>query len=217
MNVDKIKLTEINEASYNPRFISDNDMSKLKNSLSTFGLVDPIIINLKNNTIIGGHQRYNALVELGQEDDVLLDKDYNLIRLGDVGWVFDDINLSIENDDYEKALNLALNKISGEWDNNKLENLLDELNINDFDLELTGFNDLEITELSLENDMIYRTEDLDNFEDEYKIPTVKIIECPSCHYKDEDNKFKTSTLEVDGLEVKNEEVEELIIDDEEVL
>ena len=148
MSFDKIKITDLTPAPYNPRTISDNDKEKLRNSLQEFGLVDPIVINLKNNHIIGGHQRYNALL-----DQYMLEGDFtaelNLIRLGDIGWVFPETELTITDDNQEKALNIALNKISGEWDFTKLEEVFKDLHVNEYDLDLTGFSNDELMELSI--------------------------------------------------------------------
>lgn len=152
MEIEKIKITDIVPAEYNPRTISTEELTKLKNSINEFGLVDPIIINLKNNKIIGGHQRYEVLI-----NEHMLNGDFygelNLIRMGDVGWIFTETDLTIQDEDHEKALNLALNKISGEWDFEKLGEILDDLAIAGFDIELTGFEDLEINnELGFFND-----------------------------------------------------------------
>ncbi len=121
MEHSKIKLKDLQPAEYNPRTITESQAEKLKNNLDKFGLVDPLIINLKNNHIIGGHQRYNILI---QETP---DKELNLIRLGDIGWVFEDTALTIEDDNHEKALNLSLNRLDGEFDTNKLNQLFEEL------------------------------------------------------------------------------------------
>ena len=61
LKAKKISIKDIKPASYNPRKISDDNKESLKNSIEEFGLVDPIIINLKTNNIIGGHQRFNYL------------------------------------------------------------------------------------------------------------------------------------------------------------
>lgn len=63
LDIDKIRLTDITPADYNPRQINDTQLSKLSKSIQDFGLVDPIIINLQNNKIIGGHQRYRVLLD----------------------------------------------------------------------------------------------------------------------------------------------------------
>lgn len=180
MEIEHIKITDLKPAEYNPRRISDEDYRKLKNSISTFGLVDPIIVNLKNMHIVGGHQRYDVLL-----DEHMLDNDFlaelPMIKLGDVGFVFTDTELSIRDDDHEKALNLALNKISGEWDNDKLAEVLEELELSSIDIQLTGFDDLELTELQFENDIQYDDDISDSDLSEDIIPKeVKKIICPYC-------------------------------------
>ena len=121
MDFEKIKITDIIPAPYNPRIMSDDDKEKLRRSMSEYGLVDPIIINLKNMTIIGGHQRYDILLEGYAEE-----KEYNelnLIRLGDIGWVFTEDDLTIADEAHEKGLNLILNRVTGEWDNDKTDTI----------------------------------------------------------------------------------------------
>lgn len=143
-----MKITDIIPSEYNPRKITDDEYIKLSNSIQEFGFVDPIIINLKNNHIIGGHQRYNFLLKQYIQNNKY--ETLKLLKLGDIGWVFPETELTVENDDYEKALNIALNKISGEWDNEKLNELFQDLQLNEFDLDLTGFSNLELEEFHLE-------------------------------------------------------------------
>ena len=107
------------------------DKAKLKNNLKRFGLVDPIIINLKSNSIIGGHQRFDVLKDSGV-------KEFYLIELGDIGWLFTTTDLEVIDSDYEKALNISLNKITGEFDTVKLRSLMEDLQLRKFDLSLTG-------------------------------------------------------------------------------
>ena len=105
VEIDKIKLTQIEKAEYNPRTISEESQRKLANSLSEFGLVDPIIINLKNNRIIGGHQRYDILLQ----NDAGAEMEYPLIKYGDYGLILDKEPHTIDSEDDEKILNIALN------------------------------------------------------------------------------------------------------------
>ncbi len=140
---DKIKITDINPAEYNPRKISNDDYEKLSRNIEEFGLVSPIIINLNNNRIIGGHQRYDVLL-----NEYMVTHKYeelNLLRLGDIGWVFADEDMDIEDENFEKALNLSLNKISGYWDNQKLNDLFIDFELDGFDVDLTGFSELELS------------------------------------------------------------------------
>lgn len=133
----KINITDIHLSDYNPRILYEEDKTILKNSLTEFGLIDPIIVNLKEYNIIGGHQRYKLLVDEGVED-------LNLIELGDIGWVFPNDNLIVSDDNSEKAMNLALNIQVGNWDYSKLNEIFNELNDNNFDIDLTGFDSISI-------------------------------------------------------------------------
>lgn len=126
MQLIKINIDDLKRADYNPRkqlTPEDKEYQKIKNSIQEFGYVEPIIIN-KDKTIIGGHQRLSVLKDLGynEVDCIVVDVDKTK----------------------EKALNIALNKITGEWDLNKLGDLLLELDSENYDLELTGFDSYEI-------------------------------------------------------------------------
>lgn len=148
MKFEKIKLIDLEPADYNPRYISSEELEKLTNSVHNFGFVDPIIINLQNNRIIGGHQRYKVLME-----DYDHNKQLNLLKLGDIGWCFPDTDLKLENEDKEKALNIALNKIQGEWDDVKLAELFKDIDADEgFDVTLTGFSEFEVEEMLFEED-----------------------------------------------------------------
>ena len=122
-------MDELNPAEYNPRKRlqpGDREYEKLKHSIETFGYVDPIIVNA-DGTVIGGHQRLNVLIDLGYtEADVAV--------------------VDLEKSE-EKALNIALNKINGEWDEEKLADLFQELRLEDIDLSLTGFDEDELDDI----------------------------------------------------------------------
>ena len=121
MEIVKVDINELISPEYNPRQITDDEMEKLKNSINEFGYIAPIIVNKHNNHIVGGNQRYEALKQLG----------YTMI---DVIYIDEpDINK-------EKALNIRLNNLSGEWDMPKLEKVIDELKMEKFDITLTGFD-----------------------------------------------------------------------------
>ena len=136
---EKININQIKPAEYNPRIMKPSEALKLKNNLETFGLVDPIIVDLTdNNTVIGGHQRLEALKEIDE------DMDLKLLRLGDIGLIFRETELHIKDKNDQKALNLSLNKIQGEWDWGKVDEVLLDLNDDGYQIELTGFDDSEI-------------------------------------------------------------------------
>lgn len=165
-NFDTIRFNDIEPADYNPRILTSKEYEKLQRSINTYGLVDPIIINLKNNRIIGGHQRYKVL-QAEHEEDPTKYEELSLIRFGDIGWAFIDNELTLNSEEEEKALNIALNKISGEWDNEKLSNLFTDLNSIDFDLSLTGFDDYEL-DLYLDEEL--ETFNYEDYDDDYELP-----------------------------------------------
>jgi hypothetical protein len=123
-----VKVGDLNPADYNPRKIKPEVMARLKKGIEEFGVVEPLVVN-QDNTLIGGHMRLRAATELGIDEVPCFRVDVDKKR--------------------EKALNLALNKLSGEWDYDKLTGLLGELEgLGDLDLELTGFDDAEVIELT---------------------------------------------------------------------
>ena len=203
MEIEKIKLTDIVPADYNPRHISNEEKKKLENSIDNFGIVEPILINLSNNRIIGGHQRFDVLF-----DQHLLDNDLyaevNLLRLNEsFGWVFPDNDKTLESEDMEKALNLVLNRVSGDWDQNKLHVIFQDLKESGFNqMGLTGFNNDERTgftgltnnmasadetstvtdeDINLDNAMII-PEDEPEY-DESIADSIETITCPRCGYE----------------------------------
>lgn len=127
MKIEKVKITDLVSPVWNPRKISKKELDRLKQSLTEFGYVDPLIVNDVNMHIVGGNQRCLALKELGYtEIDVIFIHEPNLEK--------------------EKALNIALNKIDGDWDTGKLEDLLVDIELSDVSLDLTGFDDLDFRE-----------------------------------------------------------------------
>ena len=125
MEFIKKNIKDLKRAKYNPRkllTVDDIEYQRIKRSIEEFGYVEPIIIN-KDNTIIGGHQRLSVLIELGYEEIDVIQVDVNKTQ--------------------EKALNIALNKITGEWDKELLSDLLIELDNDNFDITVTGFDEIE--------------------------------------------------------------------------
>jgi len=125
MKTTDIKISKLKLAEYNPRKISEKDLASLKRSLEKFGFIQPVVIN-KDFTVISGHQRIKAWKELGHDD-------------------VPTIQLSVSKNE-EKALNLAMNKIGGEWDIDKLYTVMNDLRITD-ELEFTGFDEKEVSKI----------------------------------------------------------------------
>lgn len=153
MLIEKRKISELNQAKYNPRIeLSETDetFKKIEKSIEEFGYVEPIIVNKNNNVIVGGHQRVNVLKKNGytEIECVIVDLD----------------------EKQEKKLNLALNKITGFWDNEKLKELFDELELSEEELFATGFDKYELENLNtdfisdlLEDDFSSVGKELDKF------------------------------------------------------
>lgn len=171
LKTTKINIQDLKPAEYNPRIMQTEEQEKLKQGLTTFGLVDPIIIDLTdNNTVIGGHQRLEILKQLNPDTELLL------IKLGDIGLVIKETDLKIKDKNDQKALNLALNKINGDWDYKKLDDLLLSLNEDNYNIELTGFNEkelLNIEPLNIELDNNNNPEETIEIPDEKEIKTPK--------------------------------------------
>ena len=124
-----LPVSALKPAKYNPRKKlkpGDTEYKKIKNSIEEFGFADPLVVN-SDMTIIGGHQRLTVAKDLGYTE---------------VPCAVVDVDK-----DREKALNIALNKITGAWDDKLLADLLDNLKDANFNLELTGFDLPEIDEL----------------------------------------------------------------------
>lgn len=130
MEIVKMKIDELKPAPYNPRKSlkkGDKEYEKLRRSIEEFGYVDSIIWNRRTNYIVGGHQRLTVLKDLGYEE-----VDVSVVDLEPTK---------------EKALNIALNKIEGSWDEQLLKDLLIEIDTGEFDMDLTGFDEDEIEKL----------------------------------------------------------------------
>lgn len=130
LSTRKIDISDLKPAPYNPRKDlkpGDAEYEKLAASIEAFGYLEPIVYNERTGNVISGHQRLKVLKAKGETrvDCVVVDFD----------------------PDTEKAANIALNKISGDWDFAKLADLLLELDSANFDLDLTGFGEDEVKQI----------------------------------------------------------------------
>lgn len=123
MHVEMVNLADIKPAKYNPRTITDEELSGLMESLTTFGQVENLILN-KDGTLISGHQRFTAMTELGWSEAAALRLDVDEVT--------------------EKKLNVTMNNqaISGSWDMVKLGQILEDLKT-EADYEELRLNKLE--------------------------------------------------------------------------
>lgn len=158
MLIEKLKVEQLLPAEYNPRKDlkpGDAEYEKLKRSIEQFGYVEPVIWNKITGKVVGGHQRLKVLLDMGitEVECVVIEMDV----------------------DKEKALNVALNKISGDWDKDKLALLISDLQGVDFDVSLTGFEPAEIDDLfkaTLQDGI--KDDDFDVDAELQKPPTTKL-------------------------------------------
>lgn len=127
MQIQKVNAARLNPAAYNPRRDlkpGDKDYEKLKRSIEEFGFVEPVVWNEATGNVVGGHQRLKVLLDMGETEI-----DCVIVNLGP---------------EQEKALNLALNRIQGGWDETKLAEVMADLDASAFDVSLTGFDAEEV-------------------------------------------------------------------------
>ena len=150
-----LSVDALRPAAYNPRKkmkAGDKEYEKIKNSILVFGYVEPIIVNY-DMTVIGGHQRLTVLKDLG----------YTEVQC---------VVVHIEDEHKVKALNIALNKITGAWNEQLLADLLVDLQSVDFNTDLTGFEAPEIEQLfSKVHNKDIKEDDFD-VEEELKNPPI---------------------------------------------
>jgi len=127
LHIESKAVADLAPAPYNPRTITPEMLDSLSASIGRFGLVEPVVWNRRTGQVVGGHQRLKVLQAQGVErTDVVV------------------VDLPPEE---ERLLNLALNKVQGDWDLPKLALVLEELQLADVDLSLAGFQDEEIGEI----------------------------------------------------------------------
>lgn len=130
-------------AEYNPRQLTKDQYSQLKDSITRFGLVDPLIVNKnkeRKNILVGGHQRFKIAKEMGIDEIPCVEVDLTL--------------------DAEKELNIRLNKNVGEWDYDALANYFDVGELTDW-----GFSNDEL--------QFYEDEPVQGLIDDDEIPEVE--------------------------------------------
>ena len=155
MVIERKHTADLIPADYNPRKDlkpGDAEYEKLKRSIEQFGYVEPVIWSKTTGFVVGGHQRLKVLLDMGitEVECVVVEMDT----------------------EKEKALNIALNKISGEWDKDKLALLIADLQGADFDVSLTGFEPAEIDSLFKDAQQSKVKDDDFDVEAELKAPVI---------------------------------------------
>lgn len=167
----KIRLKDMKPAEYNPRVISDEALEGLTKSLTRFGCVEPIIVNVRDdrNVIVGGHQRHKGLMKL---------------HGGDYECTCVVVDLSVSE---EKTLNVALNNphIQGDFIDN-LSAYIEQLRL---EIPEEDYLDLQIDKLRGEIDSVEGLTDPDAVPEPPKVAVTKpgdlyllggTVKCPKC-------------------------------------
>lgn len=153
MKIVKMNINNLKESSCNPRKDlkqTDKEYQHIKNSIQNFGFMEPVIVNQRNNVIVGGHQRTKVLKELGYTE---------------IECVLVDLN-----EQEEKAANIALNSATGSWDIDKLQELIAE--ITEYDIsDYVDFAEMEQELIHFEDD--YESNDADESTKQHYIKVNK--------------------------------------------
>lgn len=122
LNIVYVPINDLNPSAYNPRKWNESQITALKESITRFGLVDPVLCNSsseRNNIVIGGHFRLKVAKELGFKEMPV-------------------VYIDIPDIEKEKELNVRLNKNLGEFDFELLKDFGETF------LEDVGFNSEEL-------------------------------------------------------------------------
>jgi hypothetical protein len=157
MKIEIVPVAKLKEMEGNPRKINEFEFKSLKQNIKEFGYVSPLIVN-KDNSVIGGNQRLRALKELGFTQ-------VNVVRL--------DLP-----EDKARRLNISLNRISGAWDYDLLNDFLSK--VDSGGLNSTGFTEQELKEIR--ND--YNYDELSKELKDLKLGDMEVVSW-TAKFKDE--------------------------------
>lgn len=152
-----LPIAEISASEYNPRIDLTPDMKEyqeIKSSLELYGYVEPIVVNDVNMRCVGGHQRLAVMRDLGVKTAMC-----SVVH--------------IEDEQREMELCLALNKIKGRWDEDKLDAVIASLDEDEYPISYDPVADLEKTIETMDDGLPDTTgADSDDVIDDVEEPTV---------------------------------------------
>lgn len=175
------EVSNLKPAQYNPRKISNQQLTRLRKAMKTFGDLGGIVKNIRTGNLIGGHQRVKIfdpswpITATDHSDEV------GTVAIGYIDtpwgkWSYREVDWDLKK---EMAANVAANRHGGDWDIPKLKDVLTELNDGSFDFELTGFSEGELKDLI----------DWEGLQKEKEKSTgagKKSVTCPSCGHEFEE-------------------------------
>ncbi len=150
-----MQLSDLKDAGYNPRVISDKRLANLSKSMALYGDLSGVVFNDKTKTLISGHQRLRTLREAKAKTKIVLTKskdDRGTIKVGHIEASLDGTTIRIplrvvswSDKKAEMAANIAANAHGGDFDKAKLGTLLAKLQKGkQFDVDVLGLDPLSI-------------------------------------------------------------------------
>ncbi len=128
VDMEQVAIDDLKPDPANPRRISPRELEALTRSIQEFGFIQPVLARREDKTVVGGHQRLLAARKLGMKTVPVI-------------W----LDISVEQ---SRLLNMALNRIGGEWDEDLLAHMLADLQgVDGIDLALSGFEAGELDKL----------------------------------------------------------------------
>jgi len=173
-----VDLDQMNPAPYNPRYDlkpGEREYDELRASIMKNGLLQPIVWNKRTGNIIGGHQRYKVLKELGITSCICAVVD--------------------KSPEDEMAANFALNKAQGRFENQLLAKMFEQMEQDAIDYQAIGYNEEEISHIM--SGLDWQTED-DIFD--YSLEPDKkppMITCPCCGKKFEERENRVTETDIE--------------------
>ena len=175
----RVKLADMHPAEYNPRYDlkpGDKDYDGLKKSVIRHGLLQPIVWNEVTGNIVGGHQRYKILLEMGADEVICAVAHYETIE-------------------EEMAANIALNKAQGRFETKLLAAMFEQMDRTALDPQALGYTDEEIDHILSGLDWQTENDIFDFSQEPDKKPAM--IVCPCCGRKFEEASNRVKDTGID--------------------
>lgn len=164
MEIRVIPIDLINAAAYNPRIDlqpGDVKYEKLKRSIEQFGYIDPIIWNERTGNMVGGHQRHKIMVN----EQGCTELAVSVVDL---------------DDQQERLLNIALNNVSGRWNDEALAQLLTELQEDGADISLSGFDAVDLKQMLGDIEIPNFEAGTADDQGDLGVLSSRLVTCPHC-------------------------------------
>lgn len=172
----KKKVKDLKPAKYNPRKITDWQFEKLGYSMEEFGDLSGVVMNIRTDRIIGGHQRIkhidpnSEIVKKPHKDKTGTVALGYIVDANGTQWTYREVDWEEQK---ELVANIAANKHGGDFDFPKLKEIIAEIDVGDFDIEVTGFSEDELNGL-FDYEKEIKEKEIDELETDNK--------CPKCGF-----------------------------------